>query len=311
MMRNLSLVLLMSAVACSDKDDSSGGDTGTTGGGGGGGGGGNIADYINVTDAPVGNLSCFSAADGLGTESAAPGCVGERQMSGSVLDFQEGDPVDEATVELFFGDSITDSSPPDVVYESDPNGLFTGSVMACSPFTYRVSTDPALELTKVTIESHDVMPNEGPTIAASHELNSVSSVTYALIPNLLGLSPDVTKGIVAGRAYDCDGQNLEGAQVVVHDGAGNIPEGVVVKYFVDEFPSRSQFSTSADGLWIIMDVPEGSWTVDGYVADGMGGHSLVASTQLRVLPDSINISSIYTGISDGIKMPEQCLTSCN
>ena len=60
-----------------------------------------------------------------------------------------------------------------------------------------------------------------------------------------------------------------------------------------------------------MDVPEGNWTVDGYVADGMGGHSLVASTQLRVLPDSINISSIYTGISDGIKMPEQCLTSCN
>ena len=310
-MRNLSLVLLMSAVACGEKRDGSGDDTGTTGGGGGGGGGGDIADYINVTDAPVGNLSCFSAADGLGTESAAPGCVGERQMSGSVVDFQEGDPVDEATVELFFGDSITDSSPPDVVYESDPNGLFTGSVMACSPFTYRVSTDPALELTKVTIESHDVMPNEGPTIAASHELNSVSSVTYALIPNLLGLSPDVTKGIVAGRAYDCDGQNLEGAQVVVHDGAGNIPEGVVVKYFVDEFPSRSQFSTSADGLWIIMDVPEGNWTVDGYVADGMGGHSLVASTQLRVLPDSINISSIYTGISDGIKMPEQCLTSCN
>ena len=109
-MRNLSLVLLMSAVACSDKEESSGGDTGTTGGGGGG--GGDIADYINVTDAPVGNLSCFSAADGLGTESAAPGCVGERQMSGSVVDFQEGDPVDEATVELFFGDSITDSSPP-------------------------------------------------------------------------------------------------------------------------------------------------------------------------------------------------------
>ena len=311
MMRNLSLVLLMGAVACSDKEDASGGDTGSTGGGGNGGGGGNIADYINVTDAPEGDLSCYSAADGLGTESAAPGCVGERQMSGSVLDFQEDDPVDEATVELFFGDAITGSSPPDAVYESDPNGLFTGSVMACSPFTYRVSTDPALELTKVTIESHDVMPNEGPTIAASHVLNSVSSVTYALIPNLLGLSPDVTKGIVAGRAYDCGGNNLKGLQVVVHDGAGNIPEGVVVKYFVDDFPKRDQPYTSEDGLWIIMDVPEGNWTVDGYVADGMGSHSLVASTQLRVLPDSINISSIYTGLSDGIKMPEQCLTSCN
>ena len=230
-------------------------------------------------------------------------------MSGSVVDFQEGDPVDEATVELFFGDSITDSSRR-TSSTSPTQRLVHGLVMASALHLPRQHR-PRLELTKVTIESHDVMPNEGPTIAASHELNSVSSVTYALIPNLLGLSPDVTKGIVAGRAYDCDGQNLEGAQVVVHDGAGNIPEGVVVKYFVDEFPSRSQFSTSADGLWIIMDVPEGNWTVDGYVADGMGGHSLVASTQLRVLPDSINISSIYTGISDGIKMPEQCLTSCN
>ena len=99
--------------------------------------------------------------------------------------------------------------------------------------------------------------------------------------------------------------------MVVHDGAGNIPEGVVVKYFVDDFPKRDQPYTSEDGLWIIMDVPEGNWTVDGYVADGMGDFSLVASTQLRVLPDSINISSIYTGLSDGIKMPEQCLTSCN
>ena len=304
-------MLLMGAVACGDKSESSGSDTGSTGGDdGGGGGGGDIADYINVTDAPVGDLTCFSAASGLGQEVAAAGCVGERQMSGMVSDFQEGDPVDEAKVELFFGDSITASSPPDAVYESDPNGLFTGSVMACQPFTYRVSTDAALELTKVTIESHDVMPNEGPTIAVSHELNSVSSVTYALIPNLLGLSPDVTKGIVAGRAYDCKQENLQGLQVVVHDGAGNIPEGVVVKYFVDEFPSRAQASTSEDGLWIIMDVPEGTWTVDGYVADGAGGHSKVASTQLRVIADSINISSIYTGLSDGIKMPEKCLTAC-
>ena len=46
-------------------------------------------------------------------------------------------------------------------------------------------------------------------------------------------------------------------------------------------------------------------------ADGLGGHSLVAQTELEVLADSINISSIYTGISDGVKMPEQCLSPCN
>jgi hypothetical protein len=60
-----------------------------------------------------------------------------------------------------------------------------------------------------------------------------------------------------------------------------------------------------------MDVPVGDWLVKGYVADGLGGHTLIASTELKVLADSINISSIYAGISDGIKMPEDCLTACN
>ena len=88
-------------------------------------------------------------------------------------------------------------------------------------------------------------------------------------------------------------------------------EGVGAKYFIDDFPNRNQAYTSADGLWILMDVPVGNWTVSGYVADGMGGHSMVAQTNLEVLADSINISSIYTGIQDGVKMPEDCLTACN
>ncbi len=31
----------------------------------------------------------------------------------------------------------------------------------------------------------------------------------------------------------------------------------------------------------------------------------------KVLADSINISSIYAGIEDGVKMPPECLTACN
>jgi hypothetical protein len=235
-------------------------------------------------------------------------------MQGMVLDFQTNEPVDDATVEIFQTDST--ANPPEVRVESDANGMFTATdVMACQPFTYRISTDAALDETKVTIESHDVLANEGPLIDPSHELNSVSSITYALIPNLLGVSPDVSKGIVAGRAFDCNGNNLEGLQVVVHDGSatstGTVPDGVLAKYFVDEFPSRTQYWTSEDGLWILLDVPPGTWTVDGYVADGAGDYTKVASTRLNVVANSINISSLYTGLSDGVKMPEQCLTSCN
>jgi len=274
-----------------------------------------LSGFVDNPDHPIepvfGNLSCVG--DTLTTESAATGCVGQRTMQGTVRDFQLDDPVDDAMVELFQNDST--ATPPEVIVETDANGMFTApDIMACQPFTYRVSTDEALGETKVTIEAHEVMPNEGPTVSPSVELNSVSSVTYALIPNLLGISPDPAKGIVAGGAYDCNGENIQGLRVIIHDGScgttGNVPGDVISKYFVDDFPSRTQFSTSEDGLWILLEVPPGDWTIDGYVSDGADGYTKVASTQLNVVADSINISSLYSGISDGVKMPEQCLTAC-
>jgi len=270
-----------------------------------------ISSFIDVSTAPVGELSCVGAA--LASEEAAAGCVAQRQMQGTVRDFQLNDPVDDATVEIFQND--TTATPPEVIVETDANGMFVApDVMACQPFTYRVSTDEALGETKVTIESHEVMSNEGPTVDPSVEMNSVSAVTYALIPNLLGISPDPVKGIVAGGSYDCNGNDIEGLQVIIHDGScgttGTVPEGVIAKYFVDEFPSRTQLSTSEDGLWILLEVPEGDWFVDGYVSDGNGGFTKVASTQLNVVADSINIASLHSGISDGVKMPDSCLIAC-
>ena len=100
-------------------------------------------------------------------------------------------------------------------------------------------------------------------------------------------------------------------EVVVEDDSGAIPEGAIAKYFIDDFPNRNQPYTSADGLWIIMDVPVGKWVVKGYVADGLGGHSMVARTELNVFAKSINISSLYTGIQDGVKMPDSCLAGCS
>jgi hypothetical protein len=310
-MRKMILMSLFFATSCGTKEadtDTGGGSSSTDADADGGGeGGGLFEDFINVTDAPIGDLSCLTGT--LGTETAAAGCVAQRSMSGTVLDFQDDYPVDEAQVELFFEDGIFGAADDTVT--SDPNGVFNVEVNTCAPFTYRVSTDPVLDATKVTIESHDVLPHKGAINPVSHELNSVSSTTYALIPTLLGVSPDVEKGVVAGVAYDCAGGKIEGVQVMIEGASGNIPESVVAKYFRDDFPNRNQPYTSDDGLWILMDVPTGDWIVKGYVADGLGGHTLVAQTELKVLADSINISSIHAGISDGVKMPPDCLTACN
>jgi hypothetical protein len=307
-MRKLIWMSLALTVACGgDKGEDTSGPGGGDGDGDadGGGGGGVFEDFINVTDAPVGNLDCFTGT--LGTETAGSGCLATRTMSATVMDFQDDIPVDEATVELYLADGIFGAA--DETNIADSNGMFSVEMPTCQPFTTKVYTDPVLDATRVTIEAHDVLPFSSiPTV--SHELNSVSSATYGLIPTFLGTSPDESKGIIAGVAYDCEGGNLEGLQVLVEDVDGDIPEGAIAKYFVDEFPSRGQAYTSADGIFIIMDVPEGKWVVTGYVADGMGGHSMVARTELSVFAKSINISSLYVGISDGVKMPETCLSGC-
>jgi hypothetical protein len=121
------------------------------------------------------------------------------------------------------------------------------------------------------------------------------------------VSPDPTKGVVAGRAYDIGENYIEGAQVVVRNvTTGVIPEGVVVNYFVDNFPTRNQKWTSADGLWVAINLPVGDWSIEMYIADGEGGHKLMGATIVPVYADTINISSIHTGHGDGIKYPANC-----
>jgi len=312
------IIWLALAIGCGGDKDT--GDAPDTGGGGGGGGDmatGEFEDYINSSADAGGDLTCYTgstpAPDVLGS-----GCTGHtKTMSAEVLDFQTDNLVDEATVEVFLGDGIF--GVPDHSLTSDINGMVSGAMPTCEPFTTRVSTNPALDQTKVTIESHDVLPYSTVDVVV-HELNSVSSATYALIPALIGLSPDVEKGIVAGVAYDCNRDAMAGVQVVVKNAEGEVLDGGIIGngavngvkagYFVDEYPSREQLETSEDGIFVLVDVPVGVVTVEAYIADGSGGHRILGATELEVLADSINISSVYAGISDGIRLPDSCREAC-
>ena len=85
--------------------------------------------------------------------------------------------------------------------------------------------------------------------------------------------------------------------------------GQDVFYFVDDFPQRDQPHTSEDGLWVAMNVPEGSWNVEMYVSDGAGGHIQMSNTRVEVFANSINISNHYTGYGEGIKYPDSCVAA--
>jgi hypothetical protein len=171
--------------------------------------------------------------------------------------------------------------------------------------TYKTATDPKLQDTRDTYEAHTVadVPDDG---TISVEYNSVSEATYLLIPSLLGVTPDSDKGVIAGTAFDCNEDKIEGAQIVVFDDNGNIPESLVVKYFLDEWPNRYQEWTSDDGLWVALQIPEGHYTVQMWgLVDGE--LSVLGETELSIFVDSINISNIYSGIDSGVKYPDSCL----
>jgi protocatechuate 3,4-dioxygenase beta subunit len=307
-------ILAMTACSGGDKGGSESDDTGAgEGGGSGDGGGGATAfeDFINTTATPVGDFTGFEAgydAAGAWLSQGAPdpSCVTEVGVDGFVEDFESGNGVPEATVEIWYGDSV--DGVPDVTMSSDSAGNVSGgSTMVCQPITYKVSTDPDLDDTKATFEAHTVTAYTSGS--ANDYYNSVSKSTYQLIPSLLGVSVDPERGTAAGTVYDMNGDPVKGAQVVVRNANDNFPSSVVVKYFVDEFPNREQPETSEDGLWVAVNIDPGDWFIDAYVSDGAGGHILMGRTSVKILADSINIGNIYVGY-DGVKYPDNCLAPC-
>ena len=100
-MRNAFWVIL--AIGCGSAADKSE-DTGTPGTDDPG-PTGDFSEYINTTNPYIGDLDCFTGT--LGVETASTGCAGQtRTMSAEIDDFQSGDVVDEATVEIFLADGI-------------------------------------------------------------------------------------------------------------------------------------------------------------------------------------------------------------
>ena len=306
-MRNFFWMMALAA-ACSGGDKGGTGDTGSggidgagDGAGDDGGGTGSQADFINTTVEPVGDFTGFE--DGYTTSwlntdpTVAPA---DFSLAAQVLDFQEDTPVADATVDFYLTDAVT--AVPELSAITDSSGSASFTLPSCTPLTYKTATDPALDETVPTFEAHQVY-GVGVT---SDSLNSVSTTTYNLIPSLLGVSVQDGKGTAAGTAYDINDAPITGAQVVVKSLADDsIPDGVVVKYFVDSFPNRSQPETSPDGLWVAINIPAGEWKVEMYVADGAGGHKLMGQTKLTVFGNSINISNIYTGY-DSVKFPASC-----
>src|SRR5690606_14493197 len=94
------------------------------------------------------------------------------------------------------------------------------------------------------------------------------------IPSLIGVEWDESTGIIAGTAYDCDVNPVQNAQIFIHDGSGNIPPTGDVFYFSESggtsLPTdiESQPHTNTNGLWVVINIPAGTWTIEQWGWDG-------------------------------------------
>jgi hypothetical protein len=299
-----------------------GGGGGSGGGDAAGGGGDRFGEFIFVDVEATGDFSGFTAGEDFESTTWLTQTVNPALAGGSfdvvafVEDFESGDPVDAATVDVYYADRV--QGAPDVSAVSDSAGDLRVASPACQALTYKVTTDPILAETRTTYEAHQVFPHpgEGNTEITGFSFLSVSTVTYQLIPTILGVTVDPDKAVIAGTAYDVardaglpsddDAGKVEGAQVIVYDESGNIPDSLVVNYFVDDFPDRDQKWTSADGLWVASNVPPGNLRVEMWgQVDGV--LTLLGATQVYSEANGINISNIYAGYGDGVKYPSSCL----
>lgn len=239
--------------------------------------------------------------------------AGAETVAGSVIDFQQQLPVEAATVALWLDDAVVGA--PDATAQGDASGAVSLQAPTCTPHTYRLTTDPVAVETQTTFKAHHVVqPGDGGP--ATSDYISVSDTTYRLIPTILGVAVDPGLAVIAGTTYGCgrdaglpsdvDDEKLTGAQVVVYDAEGNIPETLSVHYFTQRFPDRAQPHTSADGLWVAINVPPGRLRAEAYGLVG-GELTLLGATVLDSAAGSINIANIFTGYGDGVKVPDACV----
>lgn len=307
-MRVLSLAVLLAAGCSSDKDGSTDtNDTATTGGGR------TFADFVNVQTAWTGDTTCFDGVNFV-DQVADPSCQVPVTLDGAVADFQTDDAVPDATVQVWTSDDIGGANPS--VTQADADGRFEAEAVSCTPFAYGTSTPPEWDETVDTYEVHQVYgyADNGTTPAT---FNSVSQATSQLIPALIGVSWDETTAVIAGTAYDCTETPIQYAQVFLHDGNGNVPASGDIYYFSESggtsLPTdkASQPYTNTNGLWVAINVPAGTWTVEMWGWDAAtSAHVKLGATVLQVVAGAMTISNIYTGDDDGIYLPASCTQAC-
>lgn len=253
----------------------------------------------------AGDTSCWTPGEEVADE-VDPACQAEVSVEIQVTDYQDQVPVPGSSLTLYANDSLADTSREVTM---DDDGIVTETVALCTPTTYR-TTRPEGALP--TVGLHEVFSPEDPVEV---HFQSISDGSRGLLE--LTFQKDIAEGngAIAGRMLGCDGEPLENAQVIVRDANCGVPTESYAGYFTNQLPDIFRASTSADGVYAVLNVPPGDYTVEmyapepGHAADDPQPHVLAASATLSLAADGATIVDLQLGHTDGVFYPAAC-ASC-
>jgi len=257
---------------------------------------------ITVTGPAAGDLSCYGAGDPWNSDSADATCVAEIVVRGAALDWETGDAVPSPSLTVHENDDP--ATPPSGLVSGAVDGRYSSKINACSPLSVKVEATDHVP----TLHTHLVAP---PITPLDGDLTSIHSTTHAVITALFGVSVDSARGTALGQVLGCDGNPVEGAQLIVRDASGSYDPTHVVGYFADSFPDRNQEWTSADGYFVVMNAPVGATTVEAWLVDSAGSTpTLWGEVPSFVEAGTVTVNNLHLGQADGYDWHPDCLTPC-
>lgn len=197
----------------------------------------------------------------LGTPTADRASTQSIMLSGVVDDFQNGDPVGNATVTAFPGIMTTGNSgtatSSDVAATRGQYAMTLAQLPAGETrFGFRIEATGYLK-TYLLNQYYD------PAVAThTANISGISELTANALPAFIGVTRDPAQGVLAGAFRDCQGREVSNAIATVSSTAGDAVhlEGAATYYFSaasSSLPVRHATAPhmNKDGLFVILGLP--------------------------------------------------------
>lgn len=233
----------------------------------------------------------------------------ETEISGIVQDFEEDWAVEGVRVSVYESlDDLLIDEPYDTSAETGPNGSYTLMAPPGVPRLQFKIWDPTFTDYFITLELNEPVAGmpPGPPQATGKDRIAVSAITMATVPAILGIQRIEGRGIVAGRVYDCNRDELRYAALRTYDGPESDSARQLLSvydgpnrnsfYFADGMPVRGQMFTDPEGQFIVANLiatPGDFVTMEfwGRYAECPDG-CLISTQEIPVLPDSIVVTDM-------------------